>query len=73
MEAETFLCFGPDELSEAHNRGYRLARAGGTPVAVGPADAVGAPLNNSFTVRHADPRLPPRLSRRAPDARDCPR
>jgi hypothetical protein len=28
MEAETFLCFGPDQLSEAHNRGYRLARAG---------------------------------------------
>jgi hypothetical protein len=24
MEAETFLCFGPDELSEARNRGYRL-------------------------------------------------
>jgi hypothetical protein len=28
MEAETFLCFGPDELSEARNRGYRLARPG---------------------------------------------
>ena len=24
MEAETFLCFGPDELSEARNRGYKL-------------------------------------------------
>ena len=24
MEAETFLCFGPDELPEARNRGYRL-------------------------------------------------
>ena len=23
MAAETFLCFGPDELSEARNRGYR--------------------------------------------------
>ena len=24
MEAETFLCFGPDELAEARNRGYTL-------------------------------------------------
>jgi hypothetical protein len=24
MEAETFLCFGPDELPEARNRGYKL-------------------------------------------------
>ena len=23
MAAETFICFGPDELSEARNRGYR--------------------------------------------------
>ena len=23
MEAETFLCFGPDTLAEARNRGYR--------------------------------------------------
>jgi hypothetical protein len=28
MSAETFLCFGPDSLSEARNRGYRLARPG---------------------------------------------
>ena len=24
MEPETFLCFGPDTLAEARNRGYRL-------------------------------------------------
>ncbi len=24
LEAETFLCFGPDTLAEAANRGYRL-------------------------------------------------
>jgi hypothetical protein len=24
MEAETFICFGPDTLPEARNRGYRL-------------------------------------------------
>lgn len=24
MAAETFLCFGPDELPEARNRGYKL-------------------------------------------------
>lgn len=24
MEAETFICFGPDTLAEARNRGYRL-------------------------------------------------
>jgi hypothetical protein len=27
MDAETFLCFGPDTLAEARNRGYRLAPA----------------------------------------------
>ena len=31
MEAETFLCFGPDTLAEARNRGYRLARPGRHP------------------------------------------
>jgi hypothetical protein len=25
MEAQTFVCFGPDTLPEARNRGYRLA------------------------------------------------
>lgn len=24
MAAETYLCFGPDTLAEANNRGYRL-------------------------------------------------
>lgn len=24
MEAETFICFGPDTLAEARNRGYKL-------------------------------------------------
>jgi len=28
MRAETFLCFGPDTLAEARNRGYRLAKPG---------------------------------------------
>jgi hypothetical protein len=32
MAAETFLCFGPDTLAEARNRGYRLAK--GHPQAV---------------------------------------
>ncbi len=27
MEAETFLCFGPDTLPEARNRGYKLFSA----------------------------------------------
>lgn len=27
MDAETFICFGPDTLPEARNRGYRLAKA----------------------------------------------
>lgn len=27
MEAETYICFGPDTLAEARNRGYRLAPA----------------------------------------------
>ena len=27
MAAETFICFGPDTLAEARNRGYRLARS----------------------------------------------
>jgi hypothetical protein len=25
MAAETYVCFGPDTLAEARNRGYRLA------------------------------------------------
>lgn len=28
MAAETYLCFGPDTLPEARNRGYRLAKPG---------------------------------------------
>jgi hypothetical protein len=27
LAAETFLCFGPDTLAEARNRGYSLFRA----------------------------------------------
>jgi hypothetical protein len=27
MAAETYICFGPDTLAEARNRGYRLAPA----------------------------------------------
>jgi hypothetical protein len=26
MKAETYLCFGPDSLDEARNRGYRLCQ-----------------------------------------------
>ncbi len=26
MDAQAFLCFGPDELAEARNRGYRRCR-----------------------------------------------
>ena len=26
VSAETYLCFGPDTLAEARNRGYKLAR-----------------------------------------------
>ena len=37
MAAETYLCFGPDELAEARNRGYR--RCG---CCVGPDDASSA-------------------------------
>lgn len=28
MTAETFICFGPDTLAEARNRGYTLAEPG---------------------------------------------
>lgn len=27
MESETYLCFGPDTVAEARNRGYKLAPA----------------------------------------------
>jgi hypothetical protein len=27
VQAETYICFGPDSLPEARNRGYRLCRA----------------------------------------------
>jgi hypothetical protein len=30
MAAETFLCFGPDTLAEARNRGYKPASPHGT-------------------------------------------
>jgi hypothetical protein len=26
VKAETYLCFGPDSLAEARNRGYRLCK-----------------------------------------------
>jgi hypothetical protein len=29
VAAETGICFGPDTLAEARNRGYRLAKPGG--------------------------------------------
>ena len=32
MEAETYLCFGPDTLAEARNRGYHLAPGHPEPV-----------------------------------------
>ena len=38
MTAETFICFGPDTLPEARNRGYRLARPGHRRRAGRPAD-----------------------------------
>jgi hypothetical protein len=27
VQAEAFICFGPDTLAEARNRGYRLCRS----------------------------------------------
>ena len=30
LAAETFLCFGPDTLAEARNRGYRPYKGTGT-------------------------------------------
>ncbi|MEI2655574.1 MAG: hypothetical protein V9G12_26135 [Microthrixaceae bacterium] len=34
VASEVGLCFGPDTLVEARNRGYTLATPGGRPVAV---------------------------------------
>lgn len=36
LEAETFLCFGPDTLAEARNRGYKPYKGDGS--GVKPAD-----------------------------------
>ena len=33
MIAETFICFGPDTLPEARNRGYRPYRGNGSGIA----------------------------------------
>ena len=33
MAAQTYLCFGPDTLAEARNRGYRLAPGHPSPAA----------------------------------------
>jgi hypothetical protein len=41
MAAETFLCFGPDTLPEARNRGYRRCRCCGDP-AVDEAESASA-------------------------------
>lgn len=30
LEAETFICFGPDTLAEARNRGYRPYKGNGS-------------------------------------------
>ena len=35
MEAQTYLCFGPDTLAEARNRGYRLAKGHPEPADAG--------------------------------------
>ncbi len=35
MAAQTYLCFGPDTLAEARNRGYRLAKGHPEPVDAG--------------------------------------
>ena len=34
MEAETFICFGPDSLDEARNRCYKPYKGNGSGVAV---------------------------------------
>ncbi|HEX6416950.1 MAG TPA: hypothetical protein VFZ77_00590 [Acidimicrobiales bacterium] len=41
MEAETYVCFGPDTLPEARNRGYRLARASCRALAAAGVDDAG--------------------------------
>jgi len=35
MTAETFICFGPDTLAEARNRGYRPYKGDGAGVTTG--------------------------------------
>lgn len=35
MVAETYLCFGPDELKEARNRGYKPYKGDGSGVGKG--------------------------------------
>jgi hypothetical protein len=35
MGAETYLCFGPDELKEARNRGYKPYKGDGSGVGKG--------------------------------------
>jgi hypothetical protein len=35
MEAETYLCFGPDTLAEARNRGYKPYRGDGSGTTTG--------------------------------------
>ncbi|MEI7592002.1 MAG: hypothetical protein WCK41_02140 [Actinomycetes bacterium] len=37
LDAETFICFGPDTLPEARNRGYRPYRGNGSGIDT-PAD-----------------------------------
>ena len=39
LEAETFLCFGPDTLAEARNRGYKPYKGDGSGTTSGDDDA----------------------------------
>ena len=39
LEAETFLCFGPDTLAEARNRGYKPYKGDGSGTTSAAADA----------------------------------
>ena len=70
LAAETGICFGPDTLAEARNRGYTLAKPGGRPAvphAHGPESRLRRERHLHVGRLHARP--PPRgagRARRAP-------
>ena len=66
MAAETFLCFGPDELAEARNRGYKPYKGNGSGVETGRVDPRGEAVHLDRAAWRSPGTWPGPASRPAP-------